>query len=637
MDTSSLLALTHNATLLLAMVFIYDLTSRYRVGAQGFWPGVPIGVALGVITIVIMLTPWIYKPGIIFDTRTVLLGISGLFFGLIPTLIAMLMGTLFRLYQGGVAEVTGVLTIISAGSLGIFWRYCRRGELAQISRTELYFFGVVVHLAMAGMMFALPRDLALEVLSVVMLPVMVIYPLATMLMGQLLVSRLVRDNLADNLAVSEEIIWQQTNFDRLTRLPNRSMMVDYLAVETEKATNSGQSIGLLLLDLDLFKGINDTLGHEVGDQLLQQTAERLRANVQEMDTVVRLGGDEFAIILPDVSDTRRVEQAAENILRCFSEPFLLGAETTYISASIGIALYPDDAANIEELLKHADQAMYAAKDHGRNRYHYFTPQMQELAQQRMRLINDLRTALSEQQLMVYYQPIVDLQTGVIQKAEALVRWQHPQRGLVSPCEFIPLAEETGLIHELGNWVFMEAANQVAQWRDVYGVEIHVSINKSPVQFLDEADVSTTWIKYLEQLKLGRGAITLEITEGLLLDARQVVRDKLLTFHKAGVQIALDDFGTGYSSLSYLQKFEIDFLKIDQSFIRNLGAGSDESVLCEAIIVMSHKLNIKVIAEGVETEQQRSLLAAAGCDYAQGYLFSRPIPATDFEQRFLAER
>lgn len=636
MDISSLLALTHNATLLLAMVFIYDLTSRYRVGDQGFWPGVPIGIALGVITIVIMLTPWIYKPGINFDTRTVLLGVSGLFFGPIPTVIAMVMGGLFRLYQGGVAEVSGVLTIISAGSLGILWRYFRRGELAQISRMELYLFGVVVHLAMIAMLFAMPAELALEVVGTVGLPVMIIYPLATMLMGQLLLSRLVRDHLADNLAVSEEIIWQQTNFDRLTRLPNRSMMLDYLAVEMGKASNSGQSIGLLLLDLDLFKGINDTLGHEMGDQLLQQTAERLRAHVQEMDTVVRLGGDEFAVILPDVADTRRVEQTAENILQCFTEPFLLGDETTYISASIGIALYPDDAANIEELMKHADQAMYAAKDRGRNRYHYFTPQMQELAQQRMRLINDLRTALSEQQLMVYYQPIVDLQTGAIPKAEALVRWQHPQRGLVSPCEFIPLAEETGLIHELGNWVFTEAANQVAQWRDIYGADIQVSINKSPMQFLDEADVARAWIEHLKNLKLARGAITLEITEGLLLDTRQIVRDKLLTFHNAGVEIALDDFGTGYSSLSYLQKFEIDYLKIDQSFIRNLTADSDESVLCEAIIVMSHKLNIKVIAEGVETEEQRQLLAAAGCDYAQGYLFSRPIPAAEFAQKFLVK-
>src|SRR5690606_14785136 len=315
----------------------------------------------------------------------------------------------------------------SAGSLGMLWRYFRRGELAQISRMELYLFGVVVHLAMLAMLFAMPAELALVVVGTVGLAVMIIYPLATMLMGQLLLSRLVRDHLADNLAVSEEIIWQQTNFDRLTRLPNRSMMLDYLAVEMGKASNSGQSIGLLLLDLDLFKGINDTLGHEMGDQLLQQTAERLRAHVQEMDTVVRLGGDEFAVILPDVADTRRVEQTAENILQCFTEPFLLGDETTYISASIGIALYPDDAANIEELMKHADQAMYAAKDRGRNRYHYFTPQMQELAQQRMRLINDLRTALSEQQLMVYYQPIVDLQTGAIPKAEGLVRWQHPQR------------------------------------------------------------------------------------------------------------------------------------------------------------------------------------------------------------------
>src|SRR5690606_15354342 len=253
------------------------------------------------------------------------------------------------------------------------------------------------------------------------------------------------------------------------------------------------------------------------DQLLQQTAERLRACVLDVDTVARLGGDEFTVILTDLTDPHRPIQVAEEILRSLSEPFQLGVETTYISVSIGITLFPTDATNSEALLKHGDQAMYAAKNEGRNRYHFFTPTMQEAAQQRKRLISDLRTAVNEQQFLVHYQPIVDLQTGAIYKAEALVRWQHPERGLVSPAEFIPLAEETGMIKDLGNWVFHQAINQIAEWRDWHNIAVQISVNKSPVQFRDDNPLTSTWIKHLQSLNLPRRSIIVEITEGLLLD------------------------------------------------------------------------------------------------------------------------
>ncbi|HJW56983.1 MAG TPA: GGDEF domain-containing phosphodiesterase, partial [Burkholderiaceae bacterium] len=307
----------------------------------------------------------------------------------------------------------------------------------------------------------------------------------------------------------------------------------------------------------------------------------------------------------------------------------LGIETAHISASIGITLYPEDASDADVLLRNADQAMYAAKNLGRNRYSHFTASMEEATQTRMWLANELRGALSGQQLKMVYQPIVELATGDVIKAEALMRWEHPVRGSISPAVFIPIAEETGMIIEIGDWAFHEVADQVKRWRSERHPAFQISINKSPVQFRSQSSNAASWSDYLQKLGLPGQSIALEITEGMLLDASANIIDQLLEYRDAGIQVSLDDFGTGYSSLAYLKKFDIDNLKIDQSFVRNLAPGSDDIALCEAIIVMAHKLNLKVVAEGVETEQQRDLLAAVGCDYGQGYLFSRPVSAEEF--------
>lgn len=430
---------------------------------------------------------------------------------------------------------------------------------------------------------------------------------------------------------TEELVWKQANFDTLTGLPNRRMLYDRLKQEIKKSHRSGLPMALMLLDIDHFKEVNDTLGHAQGDVLLIEAARRITECVRESDTVARLGGDEFTVILSEVDDINSVERIAQNIIEQLAAPFQLQNETAFVSASLGITLYPDDALDIDALIKNADQAMYLSKKSGRNRFSYFTAALQEAAQTRMRLSNDLRSALAGGQLMVYYQPILEMTSSKIIKAEALLRWNHPERGFVSPAQFIPLAEESGMIHEIGDWVFREAMNQVKHWRENYVDSFQISVNKSPVQFRQTgSNGGEVWLGYLRDMGLPGQSLVIEITEGLLLNAEDNVTEKLLAFGDAGVQLAIDDFGTGYSSLAYLKKFDIDYLKIDQSFVRNLESDPNDMALCEAIIVMAHKLGLKVIAEGVETEQQHTLLMSSGCDYAQGFLYSAAIQPQEFE-------
>ena len=430
---------------------------------------------------------------------------------------------------------------------------------------------------------------------------------------------------------SEEMIWKQANFDTLTGLPNRNMFHDRLEQELIKSNRSSLPLALLLIDLDEFKEVNDTLGHDVGDQLLKEAAHRITTCVRESDTVARLGGDEFMIILSEIHEKNKVDDIAEKIIERLAEEYHLGNEVIHASGSIGITLYPSDASDIDSLIKNADQAMYAAKKKGRNCFSYFTQSLQDAAQNRLRLSNDLRNALHANQFELYYQPIIDLRTGNIHKAEALIRWHHPVRGMVNPLDFIPLAELTGLIHKTGDWVFRESAQKARQWSNSYDRSFQITINISPVQFKTESKLFTkTWQQCLQELKLSGQNIIVEITEGLLLNADDEVIDKLLWLRDTGIQVAIDDFGTGYSSLSYLKKFDIDYLKIDKSFVHNLEIDNNNIALSEAIIMMAHKLGLKVIAEGVETEQQKQMLIDADCDYAQGYLYARPVPADEFE-------
>ena len=430
---------------------------------------------------------------------------------------------------------------------------------------------------------------------------------------------------------SEDLIWQQANFDTLTGLPNRHMFYDKLVQGIKKSHLANLSMALLFIDLDNFKEVNDTMGHNMGDLLLIEAARRIGDCVRESDTVARLGGDEFTVILSGIRDLNRVNVIAQNIITRLAAPFQLLQETGFVSASIGITLYPNDARDIDTLMKNADQAMYSSKKSGRGCFNYFTLDLRKVAQLDTRLGNDLRNALPGKQLTVYYQPIVELATGKLCKAEALLRWQHPELGMVSPMQFIPLAEKSGLIHEIGDWVFREAARELKRWRAMFAPGFQISVNVSPVQFRHGwGDGESSWLGQLRAMDLPGQGLVIEITEGVLLNAEINVTKQLLSFRDFGVQVALDDFGTGYSSLAYLKTFNIDYIKIDQSFVRNLENDPDDIALCEAIIVMAHKLGLKVIAEGVETGQQRDLLTTYGCDYAQGYLYSRPVPSEEFE-------
>lgn len=432
---------------------------------------------------------------------------------------------------------------------------------------------------------------------------------------------------------AQSLIWQESNLDALTGLPNRRLLRQELDMAMGQAALDGYALALAFIDLDHFKQVNDNLGHDSGDQLLIQVAQRIRNAAGSDCTVARMGGDEFTLLFhampQDQLRPEQLEPRLNAVLTAIGQGFELRGQTVFVTASIGVSHFPGDALQVEDLFKHADQALYSAKGAGRNRLCFFTAALQDAAQQRARLDTDLRQALSKKQMQVVYQPIVTLATGEVHKAEALLRWQHPELGPISPAKFIPIAETSGLILPLGDWVFEQATQQVMAWREAFAPHFQISVNKSPAQFNQETQHTDHWIEQMRRLGLPGTAIAVEITEGLLLDINSPVANHLGALRRAGMVVSLDDFGTGYSSLSYLQKLDIDFLKIDQSFVRNLEPDSTAHSLCKAMIVMAHELGMEVVAEGVETEAQRHLLMQAGCDHAQGFLFSKPMAPADF--------
>lgn len=416
--------------------------------------------------------------------------------------------------------------------------------------------------------------------------------------------------------------------DVVTGLPRRQVVEDRLAQAIERARAERSQAALLVLGLDGFRDVNETLGHRTGDLVLKEVATRIRDLVPEPQTVARMGADEFAIVLTSSADAASVETVAADVLTTIAQPIAVADRQLHLTASMGVSVFPGDSDSGAGLLTNANQAMRVAKDHGRNRYRFFTAAMQAEALERGQLTDDLRRAVVEQQLSLAVQPVVDLATGRIVKAEALMRWTHPERGPIGPQSFIPVAEKSGLIKPMGDWLFTEVLDEVRRVREVLP-DFELSYNLSPVEVGDDADLISRRLEEMRRMRVPGSALVAEITEGLLLDRGETVSRNLALLRESGVQFAIDDFGTGYSSLAYLQELDVDYVKIDRSFVNDLGRKEGSLALCRAIIEMSHRLGLRVIAEGVETEEQRDLLAAAGCDLGQGYLFARPLPTQEF--------
>ena len=422
---------------------------------------------------------------------------------------------------------------------------------------------------------------------------------------------------------AEQTIKHQAFHDALTGLANRSLFDRKLALELSKSEQSQSKLAVLFLDLDHFKNINDTLGHAVGDLLLQAVVKRLLYGVREGDMIARWGGDEFTLLLLHIESLQEVTAIAQRILQALQSPFDLEGYHLHVTSSIGIAIYPDHGTDSDTLLKNADAALYKAKDRGRNNYQHYNQTLNSQGEKILKLENKLRYALKNQEFTLYYQPIVDVTTGTITKMEALLRWRHPKLGLISPNIFIPLAEENGLIVPIGEWVLEQACLQNKYWQQIRVTPLKIAVNLSPRQF-QESDLIDKIINILQTTGLPTSCLELEITETLTIDNCQIAKNVLTKFKEMGISLAMDDFGTGYSSLSYLKQFPFSTLKIDRSFINNLLGDPEDQAIIKAMISLGQGLGISIVAEGVETKEVQDFLQSLGCRYMQGYYFSRPV-------------
>ncbi|MCC4833718.1 EAL domain-containing protein [Shewanella sp. 10N.7] len=435
----------------------------------------------------------------------------------------------------------------------------------------------------------------------------------------------------EELESANEKLHQFAYQDGLTDLPNRRYFYEKLQslIDTE-----GMIFALIFIDLDGFKEINDTLGHDYGDLLLQQVAKRLKNCVRGHDTVARLGGDEFTLIVEGINDQRRASEIAEVIKSSLVQPITIKNEQVYITSSIGLTFFPSEGKTIEDVVKHADQAMYLSKSKGRNRYEFFSFSMEEQALGKRRLTEELRQAIKSEQFQLFYQPIVNIDGNQLKKVEALIRWNHPKWGLIEPNDFIPVAEESGLIVEIGNWVRQQVIADAIEFYQLQGTVIQISVNTSPTEIDRSGKWIDQWILDCNKSKLPHGAFLIEVTENTLMTPDSSIKQQLKLLNNNGIKVAIDDFGVGYSSLAYLQELDIDIIKIDRSFITNITTNESSVALVKAIITMAHNIGVQVVAEGIESHAQQLLLKQLSCDYLQGFMFSTPLTKADFCRQYL---
>jgi diguanylate cyclase (GGDEF)-like protein/PAS domain S-box-containing protein len=439
----------------------------------------------------------------------------------------------------------------------------------------------------------------------------------------------IAQDITDRKQLQDRLL-REANYDSLTQLPNRVLCYERLRQALIDAKRRNSIVGVLFIDLDRFKAVNDTLGHAAGDQLLEEVSQRLTQQVRANDTIGRLGGDEFAVILSDLVKAQDSASIAEKIIKALAAPLLLDGHEVFVTASVGITIYPHDGEEADTLIRNADAAMYRAKELGKNNYQFFTAEMNQQALEDMLLENDLRRGLERNEFLLHFQPKVSLTGGGITGCEALLRWQHPVRGLVSPARFIPLLEESGLIVPVGEWVIRAACSQIRAWQDAGIAPVPVAINLSARQFRHQ-DICATVDRALNEYGVDVRFLELEITESVAMQDPESAIVTLRELNAHSTRLAIDDFGTGYSSLSYLKRFPVDSLKLDRSFVVGLPDELDDASIARAVITMAHSLGLKVVAEGVETESQFAFLAANDCDEMQGYYFYRPLPASEFTQ------
>ena len=878
MESTSFTGLINNAALLLAMGIIYDSLGIQKIKNLWFRDSLS-GVLIGFLTLAVMLTPWELKSGVFFDTRSIVIFLCGLFFGFVPTAIAVVMAVSLRIFQGGAGIYVGSAVIICSASLGLLWRYISQKYRLSHSWWHLYLLGLLVQSSVLALMFFMPADLRFIIISAIAPILIGFYPLATLLLGlilrrqverrlaekEVLISRqilntergllkglidalpdhifikdsqgrylacnkayadfigktdkeifghtdhslfnaeraaentqddgeiikehltrskvqtlknregqkllfdtlktpfwdiegklqglvcisrditekrkaeehittlsqaieqspvsVVLTNLAGQIEyvnstfedvtgysrsevlgrnsnilqsgntpikrylelwrqlragkawrgefqnqrknsdvfweqvhiapvfdshgkarhylavkqditqqkIQEEKILQQAHFDSLTGLPNRFLSLQRLQEMLHKASQEHNVVAILFLDMDDFKKVNDTLGHDTGDKILIEAAKRLEGCVQKTEVVGRLGGDEFIILLDQLDNPSQAQPVAQQILEQFRSALQVDGREILLTMSIGISVYPYDGTDPAELLRNADSAMYHSKSEGRNSFNFFTQEMSLGAQRRLLLEEQLHNALNRNEFSVAYQPVIELKTQRIIGAEALLRWHNNKLGSVSPVDFIPIAENTGLIVEIGKFVLSEAIKQTGIWMDLYQPDFHMAINLSPRQFRDP-DLVSFISDQMNAYGLSGENLELEITEGVLMAKHADVDVALNDINRLGINLSMDDFGTGYSSLSYLRSYPFDTLKIDRSFISDISVDAADQELVFATIDMAHGLGLKVIAEGVETLDHVKLLQYKNCDMAQGFFFSKPVSADIFETR-----